>query len=546
MTHPRGLARPFVSTVLPLAILLSMTHVSPALADAKSELRFQQGVAAYGAREFGAAREAFSNFLERNPDDPTALRYLGLLSRHEGKDEEAIDFFTRALKLDPTDVLTYMALGETQLKAQQNVPAQDTLTRALTLAPQHARLHLYMGIAKYRLRDFPEAAKHFERATALDSNLEREANYYAGLTQAILGNLYAAAQAFTDVAQDSPAHPLGRSARNLRTAMEPETPEQRWTMSATGGLEYDTNPTVAPKVANEDQDAAASLGFRGLYDVYRGGGVTVRAGYDGFFLKHISVDEVDEQTHVLRGLAQYDYRNVRMSLRYTGSLTMLEFDDTFRALNTVEPAVSVRAGRWGVSQAFYQASRFDFLNKPAQSDFDLDGWQHKLGVIQSFIPPDPFSQIRAGFDWTLRDTEGDEFGHSGLSANIGAGIYLPWQDIEVSGLYRFSYLDFNKGSACNKTGRCRSDDDEVGIKRDNTVHEVTLNINIPVSKRLSVDVAAAFFFEDSDIDEYRYDRQIIGTYLTWDFGGKGRTRRKVSDADDEFIQTEEEGRFPGE
>ena len=548
LSHPRGLARLFVGSALPLTILLSIIAPTPALADAKSELRFQQGVAAYGAREFGAARESFDNFLARNPGDPTALRYLGLISRHESKDAEAIDYFVRALRLAPTEVLTYMALGETQLNAQQNVPAQDTLRTALALAPQNARLHLYMGIAEYRLRNFPEAAKHFDRATTLDANLQREASYYSGLTQAILGNLYAAADSFTDVANNSPTHPLGRSARNLRIAMEPETPEKRWTVSATTGLEFDTNPTVTPIVGNADPDGAASLSFRGLYDAYRGGGITVRAGYDGFFLKHFADDVIDEQTHVIRGLAQYDYRNVRGSVRYTGSFTLLEFDDAFRVLNTIEPALSVRAGRWGVAQVFYQASRFDFIDRAGQPAFDLDGWQHKVGVVQSFIPKDPFSQLRVGFDWSLLDTKGDEFANMGFSANVGGGVYLPWRDIEVSALYRFGFLDFKNDSACFPTGRCDSESAvENPVKPQNTVHELTININIPIMERLSLDIAGAVFFEDSDIDEYRYDRQIVGAYLTWDFGGKLPARRRAANLEAErSIIQEEEGRFPGE
>jgi hypothetical protein len=66
-------------------------------------------------------------------------------------------------------------------------------------------------------------------------------------------------------------------------------------------------------------------------------------------------------------------------------------------------------------------------------------------------------------------------------------------------------------------------------------------------ERLSLDIAGAVFFEDSDIDEYRYDRQIVGTYLTWDFGGKLPARRRAANFEAErSILQEEEGRFPGE
>jgi len=545
LTHPRGRAWQNVAIALPLIFTLCIAASSQAGADAKSELRFQQGVAVFGAREFGAAREAFEAYLTRNPDDPTTLRYLGLISRYEDKDREAVDYFTRALSLAPTDVLTWVALAETLLKAEQNVPAQSALKTALTLAPQHARLHLYMGIAEYRLRNLPEAIKELERAASLDSDVEREARYYIGLSQAILGNLYASAQAFTEVAESSPAHPLGRSARNLRAAMEPETPEQRWTVSATTGFEFDTNPSAAADILDPDSDFAGSFGVRGLYDVYRGSGFTVRGGYDGFLLKRVDEERVDEQTHVAKAAVFYDYRDVRLSLRYDGSFTLLDLTDKFRLMHVIEPAANLRVGRWGITQGFYQLHRFDYYIDSAEPELDLDGFQHSLGVNQIFIPREPFTHIRAGFLWTQRDTDGDEFAHQSFGVNLGAGVLMPWYDIEVSALYRFSHLRFENGSQFPKNGTPFESNDDVGVKRKEDVHELTFNVNVPLWSRLSMDVAGAFVFNDSDIEIFRYDRQIVGAYFTWDFGGKPR-RTTPSDIDQIEDIEEQEGRFPGE
>ncbi len=550
MTHPRGLARQGIATVLPLVILLLIAPNPPAWADAKSELRFQQGVAAFGAREFGAAREAFESFLTRYPDDAIALRYLGLISRHEDNDQEAIDYFKRALSIAPTDVLTYLALAETLLKAERNVPAQESLKVALGLAPQDAHIHLYLGIAEYRLRNLTQAIEHFERAAALDPTMEREARYYTGLTQAILGNLYSAAQAFTDVAEGSPAHPLGRSARNLREAMEPTTPEQRWTVSTTAGVEFDTNPTATPDIDNPDieglkpdSDFAGSFGVRGLVDVYRGEGITVRGGYDGFLLKHVDQDTVDEQTHVARGAVFYDIRNVRTSLRYNGSFTLLDFTDAFRSTHVVEPAVSVRVGRWGITRVFYQLHRFDYYDDPEDEENDLDGWQHSAGVNHTFTPRAYLTHIRTGFQWKDRKADGGEYDHTGLSVDLGAGALLPWNDIEVSGLYRFSHLLYKNASLYPEDYPDELTGDH--IKRKENAHEITLNVNIPLWSRLSLDVAGAFVFRDSDMDFFAYDRQVVGTYLTWNFGGKPRPKRRDL-ADEEQVPREDEGRFPGE
>ncbi|MFT5443729.1 MAG: tetratricopeptide (TPR) repeat protein [Myxococcota bacterium] len=541
MTYPRGHERTIAIIVLPLLIAALLAPTTTAFAEAKSELRFQQGVAAFGAREFGAAREAFENFLEENPEDLTALRYLGLISRYENNDREAIEFFNRALSITPTDVLTYVALAETLLKAEQNVPALETLTIALTLAPQHPRLHLYKGIVEYRLRNLQVAIEHFEDAVRLDPNMEREARYYTGLTQAILGNLYASAEAFTEVADGSPAHPLGRSARDLRKAMEPATPDQRWTASATTGVEFDTNPTAATDLLKPSSDIAGNFGARGLYDVYRGDGLTIRAGYDGFLLKHVDEERVDEQTHVARAVALYDNRDVRLSLRYDGSITLLDFTEKFRALNQIEPAVSIRTGQFGISQAFYRLEAYDYFIKTDVDALKLDGLRHTIGFTQSFIPPEPYTYLRIGFDWANRTTDGDEFDNMAFSMALSGGVLLPWNDIELSALYRFSHVRFKHGSVFPKKGFPEDGNAGSGKKRNENVHRISFNVNVPVWSRLSMDVAGAFTFRDSDVEIYRYDRQIIGTYLTWDFGGTPRPKRTAPEK-----EREDEGRFPGE
>lgn len=553
MTHPRGRTRRdrvSLRTTIPCLVLAVAACLAGGVAsanpDAKDELRFQQGIAAYGAKEFGTAREAFTTFLSRNPEDAPALRYLGLISRAEDKNEEAIDYFRRALELEPTNVPTYAALSESLLEAEQNVPALEILKTALALAPTHARLHLYRGIAEYRLRNLDEAIQHLERAAALDPNMEREARYYIGLTQAILGNLYTAAEAFNEVARQSPAHPLGRSARNLREAMEPETPEQRWNVNATAGVEFDTNPLVVGDASDfdEESDLAGTFGVRALLDAYRGQGVTVRTGYDGFFLKRLDLDEVDEQTHIVRGVVLYDLRNVRLSLRYDGAFTALEFDDPLRFSSMLEPSMSVRVGRLGITQASYQLHRFDYFDAPSEDEFDLEGWQHTIGITQTVIPRHPFAYVRFGVSASLRDTKGDEFDSISAGLHLGSAVLLPWFDIEISGLYRFTFLDFLEQSVLPESGTRQEGPLEDPLKRDEFAHEITVNMNVPLWQRLSLDVSGAFIFYDSDIDFYSYDRQIVGAYFTWDFGAKPKPRRRPRPLPVE--PEREEGRFPGE
>ena len=327
--------------------------------------------------------------------------------------------------------------------------------------------------------------------------------------------------------------------------MEPTTPEQRWTVNATTGFEFDSNPFAAADAQNSDSDLAGSFGVRALYDFYRGEGFTVRGGYDGFLLKHVDEEQVDEQTHVAKAVVFYDYRNLRLSLRYDGSYTMLDLSDKFRLLNVIEPAANYRTRSWGITQAYYQMHRFDYFNDPANPELDLDGFQHSLGVNQIFIPREPFTHVRVGVLWTDRNTDGEEFDYMSYGASIGAGVLMPWYEIEVSALYRFSHFRFDHASQFQEDASPFDSDIGVGVKRREDVHEITFNVNVPIWSRLSMDVAGAIVFNDSSNENFRYDRQIVGAYFTWDFGDKPR-RTTPSDLDSSKSIEEDDGRFPGE
>ena len=193
---------------------------------------------------------------------------------------------------------------------------------------------------------------------------------------------------------------------------------------------------------------------------------------------------------------------------------------------------------------YYRLHRFDYFDTPVETAFNLDGWQHALGVAQTILPPHPWTYVRIGAEALFRDTEGPEFDSLGGSAHLGAGVLLPWFDVEVSGLYRFTYLDFENKSElrCEGDGQDAARTDRCDHAAD--VHEISVNMNVPIWDRLSLDVSGSFVFYGEDTEFYRYDRQIVGTYLTWDFGDKPKPRRRPRPTREE--PEREEGRFPGE
>jgi tetratricopeptide (TPR) repeat protein len=499
------------------ALCLVLLTASDARADVRDELLFHRGVAAFGAGDLDSAREAFEEELESRPGNVPTLRYLGLIARQSGDFDAAVGYLRRAIEADPDDIATRIELGETLLAAGRNDEARHELEAALQSAPGEAHLRLYAGIAAYRQRDLREAIRHLELAASLDDTLTREAHYYRGLANAMLGDLYASSGAFATVEDQSPAHPLGLSAKSLREQIQPSTPSRIWFLNATAGVEYDSNPQVASELLNPSGSVAGSFRVRGLVDAYRGKGLTLRAGYDGFFVGYGSQGGVNQMTHVAKALILYDYKIARFGLSYDYAFTWLNFSGTFRGLHIVEPTVNVRVGRFGITQAFYQFqySSFDYVElNPA---LDRDGPQHSVGINQILPLSGPITHVRLGLLGAFRDTSGTEFDYSGFELNAGSGVLLPWLDIELSALYRYSRLYYKNPSVFAPVPWLAPPAPGQGIKNVEDVHSVSVSLGAPIWRGLSGSIAGTYILRDSQIKTLSYDRGVFGTYLTWTF-----------------------------
>ncbi len=517
-----GSARPFYRDRCArwLLVALLLCGGLPAWGADQEELLFHRGVAAYAEGDYAAARKAFEAVLGNDSTDAGARLYIGLIARQEGDLEAAIEAFRSSISLAPDDVAAHVVLTETLLTAGRNEEARAAAERGLALSRGHATLRLYAGIAEYRTGDPRAALGHLDRAAREDPSLRREARYYAGLAQAGLGNLYASASAFGDVEASSPGHPLGDSARALRDQMEPSTPDRIWFLSTTAGIELDSNPTARSDVFDPSSDVAGTFRLRGLVDAYRGGGFTLRAGYDGFLAGYASATNVNEQTHVAGALAIYDYKNTSFNLRYDYAITLLDFTKTLRSVHMIEPLVNLRVGRWGVTQGFYKYQRFDYSTSPAvvkRPELERNGNLHAVGANHIFLLEEPFTYARIGVMYMSSDTKGSEFAFTGVEINAGGGLILPWYDISLSGLYRFARRSYENPSIFPATHTDPDPAPGQGVSRNENVHNISFNLSAPVWRRLTVALSGTLGFHSSQVDVLSYDRHILGSYLTWDF-----------------------------
>ena len=73
-----------------LTLMWVSVAAAPARASVQSELAFHRGVVAYGDGRMAEARGAFEQVLAEDPEDTSALHYLGLIAQAEGDFDAAI------------------------------------------------------------------------------------------------------------------------------------------------------------------------------------------------------------------------------------------------------------------------------------------------------------------------------------------------------------------------------------------------------------------------------------------------------------------------
>jgi len=517
--HVRTLARG-LAIMVPLLALPAL-----ALASDESELAFHRGVAAFGDGDLGRAQQRFEEVIREEPENASALHYLGLIASQNREIPSAIEYLQQVVALVPEDSAARIDLGAQLLKVRRNEEALAQFDAVLESNPDHAMALLYQGIALYRIGAYEDALVSLERAVELDDERSAECNYYIGLSQAQLGHANAAAAAFSTSASGAPQHPLGRSATTLSS--QAARAGRRWSVVATVGFEYDDNvrlspddSDVGPQPGTADSGAAV-VRLQGQFEAYANERFSWRVGYDGYLQVYTNTNNDDfgtvqasphdlsQQTHVGWTNISYDFEFVSLGLRYDFSYTAIDLTDDFRNIHRLAPTIYVPVSDWGLFLAYYQFLYYDYDVDTSNSDaFDRSGPQNSIGAQQFVFLPAPFRFTVVGVLLTNFDSDGTEFRHNGVEVTAGLEMNLPW-GISAGALYRYAFRNYTKVSAVTPT--------LVSKKREDNEHEISFNFDRTFARRFNVSLAGSYSTNDSNIKDFEIDRFRIGTYFRYAF-----------------------------
>jgi tetratricopeptide (TPR) repeat protein len=159
-------------------------------------------------QDFEAAERALTNVLALAPDDPDAIRTLGMVVQRRGNHAKAIDCFRRVLGVWPEDFELRVCLGIALHEQGEVEEAVRHLQLACELAPGSASAWFNLGEALARQALTAEAVAALERAIELDP-AHISARLSLARVQASVGQVGAAVTGYREVLQRDPDNAEG-------------------------------------------------------------------------------------------------------------------------------------------------------------------------------------------------------------------------------------------------------------------------------------------------------------------------------------------------
>lgn len=128
----------------------------------------------------------------------------GIEKFSEGKIEQAIECFSRAIQLNPDNGEAFFHRGIACIQLNQIKKALHDYRTALVLNPGSDKIHYNIALVNYRLNDYNEALKHFSQAVEINPKFE-EAFYNRGLVNLKKKNQDAALADFSQAIRLNPS-----------------------------------------------------------------------------------------------------------------------------------------------------------------------------------------------------------------------------------------------------------------------------------------------------------------------------------------------------
>src|SRR6266404_4980419 len=172
------------------------------------------------------ARKRLDKAARMSPANPDVAYLQGMVELDQRNFPAAEQFFQKAVNSSRAQDRALLELGYVQVESNQPAAAVQTLEKVLQMNAASERGHLLLAKAYMRLREYPKAQEHAQRAAAFNSENTASARTLLAQILAAQGNREGAKFQFEGVLRDYPKTLSASLARDSLASLAKTTPER--------------------------------------------------------------------------------------------------------------------------------------------------------------------------------------------------------------------------------------------------------------------------------------------------------------------------------
>jgi tetratricopeptide (TPR) repeat protein len=540
----------------PAVVVLALALGLPAHAAGVDEVAYARATALARA---GRCPEALAVLAEISA--PTAKStHLRAQCQLDAKDwPAALASLEETKRLDPATPGVELHLAVARFHMGDYDGSREALDRAAPTAQDDPQYHLYRGLVLLQAARSGEAARELARARTLGpSTVEPGASYYEGLAWAGAEDTEKARESFDRVIATAPGTVWAAEAERAKADLGRLASGRGdvWAF-ARAGLEYDDNVRLLADDVFPSNDATAdpnrdSHDMRAVWLLH--GGAQLLSGEDWaagvaatyYGSAHFDLTEFNEH-YPLVGV-WYDQRVAEatsLRLSYDVGYAWYQYDP-FLFSNQARASLFHDFGEPGRTELFVTGYKYNYLysvddvqDGPGTVGLDCaddtricgplgldeedarnrDGWGLTTGVEHRFPFDAIDTELLGGVAYLYYGARGSEYSYNGVGTWVGSDTALPWEmafrtSIGYSHLsYRNSstYPDPDDPNLDFPTNQYALDGDD----RSDDRWSYAVELEKYITDAWSTSLRYSYTNDNSNVDVFAYDREIIGAYVTY-------------------------------
>lgn len=158
------------------------------------------------AGELKQAERLYRHILEHDTDHADALHFLGLIAYQTGKNEIAINYIKKAIKLSLPNALYFLNLGNVYFVIGRFNKSEESFIKSLAIKPDYADAHYYLGRTFQVQREMDKAIHQYQETVQLNPDYP-DAYFHWGNILMTIGKIEAAIKQFRQAVQFRPNFP---------------------------------------------------------------------------------------------------------------------------------------------------------------------------------------------------------------------------------------------------------------------------------------------------------------------------------------------------